>query len=246
MPEDVDELTDFLSAADFELPDFDLQSFDDLLDDEHLFENRYIKPNLGALRSHRVIFDNAVELAKNIKLDHGLRYDCVISGNFIFGDFIEALLTEHNIRADCMTIATLSMSQENVDSLANLLHGGYVGNLNLILSAYFFANERHALIPYIYEHLDTAENTFQLSVVRSHCKIAQFITAGGRKIVMHGSANLRSSANIEQFTIEENPELYDFYEQSIFSVIIENYSTINKKVHYAKLWEQLSRKKFND
>lgn len=46
---------------------------------------------------------------------------------------------------------------------------------------------------------------------------------------MHGSANLRSNGNIEQFTIEENAELYDFYD-GIFSKIEEAYHTIKKPV----------------
>ena len=43
-------------------------------------------------------------------------------------------------------------------------------------------------------------------------------------MVIHGSANLRSSGNIEQFTIEENPELYDFYED-LFENIINDCGT---------------------
>ena len=40
-------------------------------------------------------------------------------------------------------------------------------------------------------------------------------------MVLHGSSNLRSSGNIEQFTIEENPELYDFYKELFDKIIVE-------------------------
>ena len=50
---------------------------------------------------------------------------------------------------------------------------------------------------------------------------------------------------MEQFTIEENPELYAFYEEH-FSRIIERYATIRKPIRNNDLWEDLVKKKFND
>lgn len=74
----------------------------------------------------------------------------------------------------------------------------------------------------------------------THTKIVLFETLGGKKIVIHGSANLRSSSNIEQFTIEENKSLYDFH-LAYHMHIIEKYRTINKEVkkHKSLRGEQL-------
>lgn len=74
-----------------------------------------------------------------------------------------------------------------------------------------------------------------------HTKTAQFETLGGKKIIAHGSANLRSSGSIEQFTIEESPELYDFYDE-FFSRILERYQTIRKPVWGKDAWADLIRK----
>ncbi len=189
-------------------------------------------------------YDNAVKLAKDLYLDKGERYDCLVSGNFIFGDLIEAYLVQHRAKALKMTISTLSLSQNNVDSLANLLNAGYVDELQLIVSTYFYGNEVNSLIPYIYKNLDTG-GKFQLAIAGTHTKTAQFETLGGRKIVMHGSANLRSSGNIEQFTIEENAELYDFYDD-IFSKIAEKYATIQKMVRGSALWDTVNKKTFKN
>lgn len=125
-----------------------------------------------------------------------------------------------------------------------LLDNGYLDHLDLIISAYFYAHERHALVPYLYEHLDH-QNRFQLSVCGTHMKTVHFETTGGKKIVIHGSANLRSSANIEQFTIEENPALFDFYED-ISQKIIAKFKTINKPIRVQPLWDTITRKTFND
>ena len=69
----------------------------------------------------------------------------------------------------------------------------------MLLSIYFYANEKYQLIPYLRKKLDV-NNRFQLAIAGIHTKIVQFETNDGQKIVIHGSANLRSSGNVEQFT----------------------------------------------
>lgn len=229
-----------------QIPDFDPAVFDFVGGEDGEFneETRYTKPKVYQLKSSYVNYDNAVKLARDLRLDPGERADCFVGGNFIFGDFIEAYLTTHRAKVRKLTISTLSLGQNNVDSLYNLLNGGFIDELNLVLSVYFWGNEHHRLIPYIYKRLDTG-NRFQLAVASIHTKTAQFETYGGRKIVIHGSANLRSSGNVEQFTIEENPDLYDFYDEYL-GRIIEKYSTIKKPIRDKDLWAEFIQKKFND
>ena len=73
-----------------------------------------------------------------------------------------------------------------------------------------------------------------------HTKTCQFKTLGRRYVVIHGSANLRSSGNIEQFTIECNKELYEFY-HSIFEDIKKRYKTINKQIRGEALWDCITK-----
>lgn len=211
-----------LDIFDFDTNDFDL----DLMDDDKI-RTRIHKPKLmKPIKDSLVKYRDAKKLAKDIDLSKTPRVDCLVSGSFIFWDFIEAYLVENNIQAVKMTISTLSMSQNNIDSLATLLIKDYIKGLDLIVSDYFFSHERNKLIKYAYEQLDL-DNKFQLAVSRTHTKICFFETLGGKKIVIHGSANLRTSGNIEQFTIEINKSLYDFYNE-FHKPIIEKYQTINK------------------
>ena len=238
-PTDTEEFTiempDF--AVDFDLAAFNLQST------EEETETRYTKPLLyKPTHQNNIKYENALALARELRLEPGGRANAIVAGNFIFGDFLEAYIVEHNIQINKMTISTLSMSQENVDSLANLLNGGYVQQLNLIISHYFFSHERQALIPYIYQTLDI-NNQFQLAVSGTHAKTVIFDTLGGKKIVIHGSANLRSSNNLEQFTIEDNADLFDFYDE-YQDRIIEKYQTIKKPVRVKPLWNLITTKKF--
>lgn len=235
---------DFLGdIGNIEIPDINLDLFDFDPDEVADVDNRYVKPKLVPMKQEQVLYDNAVKLAREIKITAGSRYDCLVSGSFIFGDFIEAFMTLNNAKAVGMTITTLSLSQENIDSLHTLLVNGYIERLNMIVSDYFYSHERHALIPYMYRQLDI-DNRFQLAVAFVHTKTVHFETLGGKKIVIHGSANLRTSGNCEQFTIEENPELHDFYEER-FNPIIERFATIKKTVPRKTQWRDMTIKKFN-
>ena len=63
-----------------------------------------------------------------------------------------------------------------------------------------------------------------------------FETYNGGYVIIHGSANLRSSSNIEQFMIEENEELYKFNFE-FQKRIVEEYKTIKKSIRSKKLWQ---------
>lgn len=200
------------------------------------FSSRYINPPAAIEIDEKYLkYKNAEKLAKDIKIDKKSRYFVIIDGSFYFGDFIEALIVENDWNCLNMTISTLSMNQNNVDSLANLLQGDYVQNLNLIVSDYFFAHERNQLIPYIYQELDK-DDKFQLAAAGTHCKLCIIETECGKKIIIHGSANLRTSSNIEQFVIEESEELYNF-NHDFQNRIIEKYKTIKKSLRVGKLWD---------
>lgn len=208
-------------------------------------DTRYLTPRVRPTAEKYILYDNAEDLAKNIEVTPGSRHHAIVSGNFIFGDFIEAFMTTRNVQATEMTVATLSLSQDNVDSFYHLMRTHHIEHLNLVISSYFYGNERHALIPYIYNSLDSlGDGRFQMAVAGTHTKTVHFKTLGGKHIIIHGSANLRSSGNIEQFCIEESKELYDFYEE-VYSSIIEKYKTINQELRCSSLWETISQKQFN-
>lgn len=222
-----------------ELLKFGVKMSDFLGETEDDFKTRYIKPpKCREVPDHRLKYSLAEDLAKNILPERGCRYFVILDGKFIAGDFIEAFVVEHNLSVARMTISTLSMSENNVDSLANLLNGGFVDELNLIVSDFFFSHERRNLIPYLYEQLDK-DDKFQLAVAGTHCKTCIIETHTGLFFVIHGSANLRSSSNIEQIMIEENRELYDFNHDYQMR-IIEKYKTIKKSIRHDKLWNTIN------
>jgi hypothetical protein len=231
---------EYIETFDFnELSDaFDFSEADsDIFDVEQLqgIDIRLIKPPRS--KDKVAAWENAQKTASKIDVEVGMSYFGIIDGSFIFGDLIEAIFVGKKLRARRLDIQTLSLSQENVDSLATLLIKGYVKELNLLISDYFFAHERRVLIPYIYDKLDIA-NRFQLAVCGLHTKIitAELIT--GLKLVVHGSANLRSSGNIEQIAIQDSDEIYQFITE-MNDNIINKFKTINKSIRRQKLWRVL-------
>jgi hypothetical protein len=229
------ENNDFFSMADFEV-DCNLGAFEIDLSMDSEFDTRYIRPRIRReIKTNMLKYKNAAELAKNIGHSEGMRAFCVVDGSFIFGDFIEAWIVENKLFIENAYISTLSMSQENIDSLKNLMAWGVIKNLNLIISAYFFANERNDLVKYIYEHLDI-DDRFQLGVASTHCKTCCLETSDGQYYTIHGSANLRLSSNLEQFCIEEEKDLYDF-NVDYNKRICELYGTIKKQLRRNTLWQ---------
>lgn len=199
-------------------------------------KSRYIKPPKSKeIPERRLKYKNAEELARDIKPELGMRVFVFLDGTFVAGDFLEAWFVEHHIIAKEVTVSTLSLNPNNIDSLANLMTCGYIESLNLVVSDYFYSHERNSLVPYIREKLDV-ENRFQFAAAGTHCKLIMFETHKGAKVVIHGSANLRSSSNIEHMTIEENPDLYDFT-MEVHRAILDKYKTINKSVRYNSLWQ---------
>lgn len=204
------------------------------------FTSRYIKPKDPPHTEEKYLkYDYAEKLVNEIELHRNCRYFVIVNGTFYFGDYIEALFRRYNFHAKRLIISTLSLNHNNVDSLANLLDGGFVDKLDLIVSTFFFGHERHkeGLIPYLYKELDKGDK-FQLAVASTHCKIAQFETHDGIFINIHGSANLRTSDNLEQIVIEDNESLYEWNEEWQ-SKIIEKYKTIKKMVRSKQLWEAI-------
>ena len=232
---ELDTITTSLGGMDFEL---DLDGFDLGIDgieaEEEKPKNRYVLPKLHrSIMTQAVHHKHAQSLIEDIgdAILAGETVHALLSGNFIFGDIFEALAVQKNVKFDDITISTLSISQENVDSLHNLIEGDYIGSLNLIISSFYWAHNRQNA-PYIYEALDIADK-FQLAVASTHTKIT-LIKIGDQKIVARGSANLRSSASIEEVSFETNPELYDFH-MEWHQDLLKDYATIKKPISGARL-----------
>lgn len=205
--------------------DFDIGDFT-LIEDEE--SPRYMHPKMTRSAVYTSVdYDNAKLMADRVPLEPNTRTTVIVPGSFIFGDLLEALVLHRGLDVRKMYISTLSINEENVDSLKNILLFSRLGSLNILLSGYFYSNYKATIVPYMYQELDVEER-FQCAFCNTHMKVVLMETADGRHFVLHGSANMRSSSSLEQFDIEESAELYDFY-QAAFDGLLDKYKTINHK-----------------
>lgn len=237
-------------GADFSMEALVASNDVSLTDDVDGLENaRYISPRIykGTL-TRPVTWEHAVDMVEGLELKNGLRMFAIVSGNFVFGDVLEALCLERGVNFKTLTIQTLSMSKDNIDSIRRIMdvcqEEGTLQSVRIALSDYFYSHERKvregrdtpALVPYLYETLDDGTDVLDVAFAGIHTKIVTFETDTGLKCVIDGSANLRSSMNIEQFRIECDPELHDWIE-AYADRVFDAYSTINKSVRGRQLWQ---------
>ena len=150
-------------------------------------------------------------------------YFCLVSGGFIFGDLIEALCYVHDLKPKAVYLTTLGMSMDNADSIVNLVDCLGCEHVNLIVSNYFVAKERHNLVPYLVQEFYGKPIT--VAVLASHMKIC-LIECDKGNFSITGSANLSSSNNVEQFDLSHDAAKYS-YIKSILDGIIADFTVID-------------------
>ncbi|MCI6843818.1 MAG: hypothetical protein MR874_03540 [Coriobacteriaceae bacterium] len=198
---------------------------------------RYDRPRVYDNVLGEVSYEHACDFVDGLDLSEGARSFAFVSGNFVFGDALEAMVERRKVAPRLMTVQTLSMSEENIDSLRNVVDmmDGRLERLRVILSVYFWGHEHRPgqLVPYLYEALDVPGLDLDVAFASIHTKIVSVETLAGHHLVMDGSANLRSSRNIEQLRVECDDGLYECVERFADRVFAA-YSTINRDEPYPR------------
>lgn len=111
-------------AMDFSSLDLNLDALGDWGGDEEKAEKEFIRA--AKLNLSPVTWDNAEAAADAV--DYDKDYFALLSGRFIFGDFIEALVYKKELLPHRVYITTLGMSRENIDSIVNIagISGGTI------------------------------------------------------------------------------------------------------------------------
>lgn len=201
--------------------DIDIDLDIDFETDDKL-KDTFIKIENQKVETIDVVYKNAVELAKNIKIQRNDLIYCFLHGRFIFGDFIGAFIQQYNLNVLELTITTLSGSFDNFDMIFALVKKGWVKKCNIILSEYFLWTEKRKNTKTI-ELLENNKNeNIKIYYTNTHAKIVLIKTEHEGKngfVTISGSANLRSSQNIEQLIIQENEKTYEFNYKFLKSII---------------------------
>lgn len=193
-------------------------------------EDRISKPvHLRDIPAHCIMPKNAAAL-----VDRGVvpPPDCLLSvvvkGSFEFGDLIGALVRKYGGARE-LILSSLSIGEPQIDMLAALLAEGLVPAVTLVLSDYFYAQHRTTVYRYIYDHLPLEKTTVAVSGI--HTKVSLLRLADGTPLVIEGSANLRSSQNVEQFCAVNSETHYSFHRDWLLDAV-EKYKTKGRKGRY--------------
>jgi hypothetical protein len=125
---------------------------------------------------------------------------------------LAAVLGSYGSGCQSLRLATLSFNARNASEIAHLLRPGpgeRLGGVTLLCSAFF---RDHNPEEFAAARREAARfpGRWRIAAARSHAKVvcADF---GPRKLVIEGSANLRTNGNWEQLTAVLDGELHDWH-----------------------------------
>jgi hypothetical protein len=140
----------------------------------------------------------------------------LMNGNCQFVDFISEFVKCIE-PVEEIYLTTLSLNEHTFDSLDRV-----IPNItkNILVSSYFLATDKNGTLPKMRENKRL--NNYNIGFFRNHTKMV-LIKTKSNYYLFTGSANLRSSATIEQFSIYNSENLYNFNKKWI-SYLIEKYN----------------------
>lgn len=133
----------------------------------------------------------------------------LMGGDFAAWDLIPAIHQLLNVPITELYITTLGFNFSNNGHLCAMLDQGHVQKTWILCSTYFKAADPDVF--HAAEENLKARGCF-IKAVRNHTKIIAIAPKGSQhRYVIESSANLRSCNNIEQFTLTNSPEVFNFH-----------------------------------
>jgi hypothetical protein len=147
-------------------------------------------------------------------LDHipapGEAVHCLMTGRYDPTALLVVLIERQPMPCEHLRIGTLSLKQRNLYELYRSLDSRKVGRLTLLVSEFF--REHHAEIcATLINELAGRSPLHFFAAARSHAKVVTMQFQDGGKMVLEGSANLRTNSNREQFCLLHHAGVHDWH-----------------------------------
>ena len=186
-----------------------------------------LPPALPAAYRRRAREDarRAVEIAEaRLIVQHlpapGEAVHALMSGRFDLALVLAAVLEQEGPAS--ARIATLSYNARSFRELLSLLDNKLLTSCTLLASTFFRAHNE-ALWEESKREFD--ERGQRVAVAYNHAKVIALDFGGTKKIVLEGSANLRSNRNVEQIAILADTGLHDWHVKWIEDYVTRHRST---------------------
>ena len=165
----------------------------------------------SALRRHQETTRRVVEIVEAAKIvEHlpgpGESVHALMSGRFDLALVLAAVLEQQGPAK--AHVATLSYNARSFEELCSLLDRKLLTACTLLAST-FFRSHNEAL--WEESKAEFAARGQRIAVAYCHAKVIALDFASGKKLVLEGSANLRSNRNIEQIAIIADHALYSWH-----------------------------------
>jgi hypothetical protein len=147
-------------------------------------------------------------------LDHlpepGEALHALMTGRYDLTILLTVLIERQPVPFDHLRIGTLSLKQRNLYELFRLIDAGKVGRLTLLVSDFFKEHHKDVCKALVGE-LAGRSPLHRFASARSHAKVVCMDFGPGGKMVLEGSANLRTNSNREQFCLLHHAGLHDWH-----------------------------------
>lgn len=175
------------------------------------------RPHVGRAASRRFAMLRAADEVLGVIPAEGESVHTLMTGYY---DLMNVLvrLVERLGPLTALRVATLAMNGRNLEELARLMDAAPGCTLTLLVSC-FFRDHNKDLWKRVRREL--ASRGGRAAAARSHCKVV-CLEAGGVRLVLEGSANLRTNRNREQLTLARDPALFDWHSRWIDDVVREH------------------------
>jgi hypothetical protein len=155
------------------------------------------------------MFREAKELLPYLPDAEGEATHAVMSGRYDLMVLLAAILDFYGSGCQSLRVATLSFNDRNTLEMADLLRSGRVGTLTLLCSSFFRAHNQ-AEYAAARREATCFPGRWRLAAARNHCKVV-LADFGARRLVLEGSANLRTNGNLEQLLIVQDAGLFSWH-----------------------------------
>ena len=153
------------------------------------------------------------EIIKNYIPKIGQNVFFLMNGNCQFVDFIFEFIKCLNNPVEEIWLTTLSLNRYTFDILDKILPKTVK---NILVSSYFLATDNDQTLFKMKQEKRLLN--YQIGFFRNHTKMV-LIKSGENYFLFTGSANLRSSGTIEQFSIYNDKNIYNFNKNWINQLI---------------------------
>src|SRR5262245_21271272 len=138
----------------------------------------------------------------------GASLHALMTGTYDFLTLVGHVITHQPAPCAELRIATLAFSSRNTAEIVQLLDSGAVQKVSLLASDFF---SKHNKPEWAEAVRDVQARRIAPAPPRCHATVTCLHFADGAKLVVQGSANLRTNGNIEQFALINDPALHDWH-----------------------------------